>query len=278
MITKFQRHINKCSEQGAQIYSLMKQYNGGQDVDFANITDEWLYGWGEYMTERVCGNSARTYFSIVKTALRKAKLVYPRSVMTDNFADILKVKATKSVRCYLTTDDLKKIEAYQPKNKTERAVWAQFLIGAYTGARQSDYRVMKPDNIANGKLTYISQKTHIRATIPVKPIVAELLNEVNELREVTLMTFNKVIRRICETVGVNDTVRVYKAGEQLNGEKWRYISSHTARISFATNLYLAGLDVVTIAKMMGHSNISQTFRYIAAEKIELNEAAAEFFK
>ena len=278
MITKFQRHLCKRSEQGEFVYSLMKQYNEGKDVDFTIITDEWLYGWSEYITERVCGNSARTYFSIVKTALRKAKLVYPRSVATDNFADILRVKATKSVRCYLTTDELRKIEAYQPKNKTERTVWAQFLIGAYTGARQSDYRVMKPDNIANGKLTYISQKTHIRASVPVKPIVAELLNEANELRDVSLVAFNNVIRRICESVGINEVVRVYRAGKQKEGAKWQYISSHTARISFATNLYLAGLDVVTIAKMMGHSNISQTFRYIAAEKIELNEAAADFFK
>lgn len=278
MITKMQRHLCKNSEQGAYVYSLMKQYNGDQDVDFSTLTDEWIYGWAEYINERVCGSSARTYFSILKTAIRKAKLLYARSLPTENYEDILKVKATKSVRCYLTRDELQKIEAYQPTNETERTVWVQFLIGAYTGARQSDYRAMKANNIADGKLTYISQKTHIRATVPVKPIVARLLNEVNELKDISLVAFNSIIRRICRAVGVSDIVRVYRAGEQKEGEKWQYISSHTARISFATNLYLAGLDVVTIAKMMGHSNISQTFRYIVAEKIELNDAAADFFK
>lgn len=277
MATKFQRHISRSSDQGVFVYSLMKQYNDGEEVDFSTITDEWLYGWSEYIKERNCGSSAKTYFSIAKTALTRAKFVFPRAVVSENFSDILKVKATKAVRCYLTTADLRKIEEYEPKNEIERTVWTQFLIGAYTGARQSDYRVMKADNISDGKLTYISQKTNIRASVPVKPIVAELLNQVNELREVSLMTFNKVIRQICQTVGITDPSRVLRAGKQMNGEKWQYVSSHTARISFATNLYLAGLDVVTIAKMMGHTNISQTFRYIAAEKIELNEAATMFF-
>lgn len=283
METDFKQFICKRTRQGVQIYSTMCDFTrtlneDATGVSFADITDEWLGGYAEYMRERICGNSAKTYFSVLKTTLKRAKMTRPKDVLTDNYKEILTAKGAKAIRCYLTMKELKKIEKYAPTSKIERAVRAQFLIGAYTGARQSDFRELTTDNINDGMLSYISKKTHIKAVVPVKPIVVELLNELNELPDVTLCYFNRVLRRMCAKIGINSPVRVFSSGEQKEGEKWQFLSSHTARISFATNLYFLGLNIVTIAKMMGHTNISQTYRYIVDENIELPEKVNVFFK
>ena len=45
-------------------------------------------------------------------------------------------------------------------------------------------------------------------------------------------------------------------------EKWQMVSSHTARRSFATNLYNQGVEVITIMKMTGHRTEGAFLKYI----------------
>ncbi|MCQ2161594.1 MAG: tyrosine-type recombinase/integrase [Bacteroidales bacterium] len=46
------------------------------------------------------------------------------------------------------------------------------------------------------------------------------------------------------------------------GPKWRFISSHSMRRSFVTNLTVAGVPLADTAKMAGHrSNTTITQRY-----------------
>lgn len=51
-------------------------------------------------------------------------------------------------------------------------------------------------------------------------------------------------------------------------EKWQVISSHTARRSFATNAYLAGIPVFRIMLITGHKTEESFFRYIRIGKAE----------
>ncbi len=74
--------------------------------------------------------------------------------------------------------------------------------------------------------------------------------------------YNATIRRICAKCGINQHIKVFKAGEEREGEKWEYVGSHTSRRSFATNLYLRGVDIYTICKLLGHSDVKVTQGYI----------------
>ncbi|UVV52623.1 hypothetical protein NXY15_24270 [Bacteroides thetaiotaomicron] len=62
--------------------------------------------------------------------------------------------------------------------------------------------------------------------------------------EVSDPTFNNNIRNICRKAGITEAVKVFKAGKEVEGEKWEFVSSHTARRSFATNLYLRGVRFI----------------------------------
>jgi site-specific recombinase XerD len=92
------------------------------------------------------------------------------------------------------------------------------------------------------------------------------------------MTYNRIIRRLCERAGITERVKVFKAGEHKKGQKWEYCSSHTARISFATNLANLGVPLLEVSKMMGHTTIQQTERYVVKTKAELDVKALKYFR
>jgi hypothetical protein len=73
-------------------------------------------------------------------------------------------------------------------------------------------------------------------------------------------------------VGFNDeVVRVRTVGGQRTEEvvkKYQLISSHTARRSFATNAYLAGISSLQIRKITGHTTEESFLHYIRASGLE----------
>ena len=70
---------------------------------------------------------------------------------------------------------------------------------------------------------------------------------------------------------------VTRANKTITTEKWKLISSHTGRRSFATNLFLAGVSLEDIAMMMGHGkHIETTKRYICAERAATPAVIAYF--
>ena len=77
-----------------------------------------------------------------------------------------------------------------------------------------------------------------------------------------MTTFNKTIRSICKKCGINETTQIFHKGEDIIGEKWQFVTSHTARKSFATNVYLRCRDIFLVSKYMGHSSVDMTATYI----------------
>ena len=244
--------------------------------DWSDLTKANLNDFRDYITERVAQSTARTYFAVFKAILKR----YEDDVdFCKDYAAILKAKNEKPVKTYLTMKELERLERAVVRSEVEQYVLDEFLIGAYTGMRISDAREVSEENMANGYLSYVSIKTGIQAVVPLKEGIAERIKRVqaNE-RGVTLMGYNKALRRLCQRAGIVERVKVYKAGEHLKGYKWEYVSSHTARISFATNLANLGVPLVDIMRLMGHTDIQMTMRYIVNTTATLSSAAMRYFK
>ena len=58
------------------------------------------------------------------------------------------------------------------------------------------------------------------------------------------------------------------------------MTTHTARRSLATNMYLAGIPIKTIMTITGHSSVAQLMEYIKITEIEVAESLKDhsFFK
>lgn len=170
----------------------------------------------------------------------------------------------------LSESELNSIAALQLKGIL-KATRDLFLIGSYTGLRISDVNRLKPDNFKNEDgqiyLSITTKKTTQKIIIPVKPLVVEILNEYKyQLPIVNIVPFNIHIKQVCRLAGIiSDTKTGITIGNQRREnvlQKWEVVSSHTMRRSFATNLYLSGVDTTTIRKLTGHKTESSFFRYI----------------
>ena len=64
----------------------------------------------------------------------------------------------------------------------------------------------------------------------------------------------------------------------MTGKKHEFVSSHTARRSFASNLASLGVPVREIQLRMGHASAAITERYILAPVNKLPESARGYFK
>ena len=244
-----------------------------------NVTKANLAAFVEHMRGRLANTSVKTYCAMVKSVLNLYSDVVE---LPKGYEAILSPKSDVSQQTWLTDKEITKLMEYEPKNGLERLVKNQFLLGALTGARHSDYVNFSEKNIIGGSLVYVSQKTHIKSEIPLAPAVRRILeeNERNGLSGKTVSdpTFNAALRGICRAAGINEEMKLYQAGEMCEGQKWQFISSHTARRSFATNLYLRGADMCSITMLMGHANTNMTEKYIVCGLRRLPENVLGYFR
>ena len=233
----------------------------GEIPRWDNMTKANLYALTRHLQEVLAQNSAKTYANMVKAVMGaySDQITFP-----EGYEKILRIKGEATASTWLTDCDIESLIDYYPSgmNETRRLVKNQFILGCLTGARWSDYSDFTERNIINGNLVYVSKKTGIRSEIPCSPAVERILREENVSGSVSTMHFNRTIRDLCQNAGINDAVKVFHGGQMLEGEKWQFVSSHTARRSFATNVYLRCRDIFMVSRYMGHSSVDMTAKYI----------------
>jgi integrase len=263
-------------ETGRQARALIKHLEACEIFDWpALMGKDGIYTLRDELRETCAPSSARTYMATMKGFL--ARHDEERGVCKD-YRKILKNKADKAVKTWLNKRELEAVEAVEGLSPTESLVRARFLIGAYTGMRISDAMDVSESNVSGGMMTYVAKKTGTEATVPCPEKVMRLISYVQANDQyISLMTYNKLLKKICYKAKVFAKVKTHTAGETKEGPKWLFVSSHTARISFATNLANAGVPLVQLAGMMGHTSTTMTERYIVNKSVNLSERAMEYF-
>lgn len=244
------------------------------DATWENLTKVRLQKFIDYMGERLSPNSVNQYAAKLKSVLN----LYADEVsLPRGFAKVLTPRKVTSTAVFLTEKELQKLIEYTPRNERELYVRDMFVISCFTGARHSDTIRFTESNFVGDNLQYVSIKTKIHAIIPLKPIVREYILNRPQI-EVDDTTYNRIIRNICKKCGITDKVKVFKAGKECEGEKWEFLSSHAGRRTFASLLYLRGVDLYSISKMMGHSSTQMTENYIQADVKTNSEEIKGYFR
>ena len=232
-----------------------------------DIDDDLLRDFVDECQDDMAASSMRTICAQLKSVINENR----RKVKADDFMRILSVKGEASQAVYLTRDEMKRIIKFQVVGKIEKYVRRNFVVGMLTGARQVDARAMTINNCDadTGVLSYIPQKTPgIVVNVPVDERLGlrKFLSDCYT-RDCCMSVFNDTIRSICRQCGIDTECTIKRRGQLITAPKWELVSSHTARRSFATNLYLSGVSLEDIALLMGHGkNIETTKRYICAER------------
>lgn len=243
-----------------------------------DITDENIKDFvDECQEDGMAMSSVRTICAELKAVLNLNK----RKIQSEDFRQILTVKGETSQAIYLTREEMQRIMDYKPIGLLDQFVRRNFVVEFLTGARRCDAEKLTITNcdINTGTLSYVPKKTPgIIVTVPVderQNLRAFLADRY--YRECDNHVFNDVIRSICKRCNIDSICTIMRRGQSVTAPKWQLVSSHTARRSFATNLYLSGISLEDIAILMGHGkNIETTKRYICAERKMSSQVMAYF--
>ncbi|MBS5978703.1 MAG: site-specific integrase [Dysgonomonas mossii] len=256
-------------------YELIKLF-AGDTLPFSKIDNRFAEDFKLYLLSAPCGgnksgtisrNTAVTYFSIFKAALKQAFV--DGYLTTDLSAKIKGIPEQESRREYLTVEELN-VLAGTPceRDVLKRAA----LFSALTGLRHCDIQKLRWKEISmNGnqaQLHFTQQKTKGVEYMPISQQALELCGEPRDLEQFVFEDLpdpawiSKPLKRWIEAAGIT-----------------KRITFHCFRHTYATLQLSNGTDIYTVSKMLGHTNVKTTQIYAkvvdekkskAAQAIQLN--------
>ncbi len=273
----------------AQKTALMhfEKFLSGKKFTVKDINSDTLRDFMQYLqSENSISNNIKQLLIIIRRLMKDKKI---------KSFDIEKIKISKdvSIRVYLTENELKRLKDIDLSivEKLE-GVRDLFLIQCYTSLRFSDAiriaRNPKPYYYEEDGRSYfkiIAKKTNQSLMIPLKKEVLEILNNRN-FRKMTMSMpyYNKHLKELCKIAAIDEEVMhsITKGGKRIETvmKKYELISSHTGRRTFITNAILAGVPLMQVQAISGHTTTQSLLNYLHASNLEMAKRSSdnEFFK
>ena len=230
---------------------------------FYNKFLKWFYAQGYSV------NYFGTVIKDIKRVMTEARDV-DKLVVDGDFTKFV-APAEDADNIYLTEEELLKMyhlkidkdliaERYPDLAANKRTVRARayskardmFLIGAFTGLRFSDFSRIAESNISKSDvITIMTQKTGKRVVIPIHWVVREIIEGGYDFSTTMAnQKLNDYIKEVAYLAGIDDEVMITKniggRGQEIAYKKYELVCTHTARRSFATNAYKAGVPTIAI--------------------------------
>jgi integrase len=170
---------------------------------------------------------------------------------------------------HLNENELDQLFQYDfSEDKRLERVRDLFLVGCWTGLRFSDLSKLRPENIQNGYFYVTQTKTGGKVVIPVHPVVKAIMNKYkgNLPPAISNQKFNKYLQELAEIAEIDTEVHkgITKGGKRISKKyrKYELLTTHTARRSFATNLYNRKFPAQSIMAITGHKTEAAFLKYL----------------
>ena len=243
---------------------LIRQY-AGEKTQLADVDKEFVIGFVEFLRhghtiERdhrqhtLAPGTAHKRYQCLRFALAEAQREgYIKLNPCDQLKSTERIKAPKSTRAYLTIEELKRLESTPTSAEKLRRV---YLFMCYCGLRISDAkRLTWADINTSGEpwnITILQQKTQTPLYFPLSKKARNYLPERGDAAPTDL-----VFQDLPTEPALNRSLKLWtkRAGIDKN------LTLHTARHSYATTLLSKGVDLYTVSKLLGHSEVSTTQIY-----------------
>lgn len=178
-----------------------------------------------------------------------------RDMLSRNPFDRYHVQGMTSRHGYLQDGDVMSLERLSLKGR-ELIVRDAFLFCCYTGLRYSDLLALRTEDIHDGWIRIVMQKTKQRVAIPYAKLF--------EGRCISLLqrygnTIERLTSKLPTNSQVNSTLRDLLRKACINTD-FR-VTFHTSRHTFASLLLEEGVPVTTVQRMLGHTKVQTTQIY-----------------
>ena len=268
---KNSKNSKKLSTTKEYIYTLedlksFEKYNKRR-IDWDTLDLQFYESYMDYQYN-IKGNSQNLFgkrIKTIKTFLNDAtKKNINKYLMFYGF----KVLKKRSDNIYLNEDDLKKIYKLDlSKNKRLERVRDLFIVGCRTGLRFSDLISLRKEDITKDGIRFQSDKTEEVLNTVIIEETQEILEKYDyQLPKISRTNLNKYIKEIGKLADISEVSHkdTFKSGKAISKKlkKYERISSHTARRSFATNMYKRKFPSYYIMQITGHKKESDFLNYI----------------
>ena len=226
----------------------LKAYTGGS-IQLSAVDEKSLESFRDYLLSQVAQTSARVYFGTIRHTLNQA--VRARLLPNNPFNRVDHIPPVETERAFLTIEEIRSLaEASCKYPEVQRA----FLFSCFTGLRVSDIRRLTWSNvqqIGSGWTLGFRQKKRDRPEyLPLSRQARRLLNEPDNPDTLifdlprSLWTIEKVLREWADEADIE-----------------KHLTFHVARHTFATLALTNDVDLFTVSKLLGHTDISTTQIY-----------------
>ncbi|MFR8554105.1 MAG: tyrosine-type recombinase/integrase [Bacteroides cellulosilyticus] len=247
----------------AVVYHL-KRYNPN-DIQLSRIDKDYILGFLDYLKTAKQTHTKKEKLLHVNTQVYYYKMLryclnYAVSEELISANPMNKIKNEekphkhRTEREYLTIDELRKLAQTPFYNSLLKKA---FLFSCFCGLRHSDIIALtwgdiEMDDDGNSRLYIIQKKTKEAISLPLSQEAIKQLPKREDAKEDDII-FKKLI-----TLGRTNEI-LPKWAEQAGIKK--HITFHTARHTHATMLLTLGVDLYTVSKLLGHTNIQTTQIY-----------------
>ena len=210
----------------------------------------------------------------------------------------IRVKNKELPPIYLSEEEIELIETVELEHDYLRNARNSLLISCYTAQRVSDFKRNTVKNIRYVKgipyLDFVQKKTGAPVSLPLHPTVMRIIKDGGGEfpRAISNDKYNDYIKKVCKHAGIEDEVqgsmaeviRVKRGDRMVNVTrkkhgvfaKWKLVSSHIGRRSFATN-HFGKIPTPIIMAATGHKSESSFLKYIGKGRAEMVSMLAEYW-
>lgn len=237
-------------------------------------------------------NTTARNIRFVKTFCRHAK---SNGVETHHQLDSIKAKYYKVDNIYLDEVEIKKIEDIKISELTDGLENARdwLLISCFCGQRVSDFlrfdkSMIRYEKNKAGELKPLIEFTQVKTekmmTIPLHSKIMEILKKYdgNFPRKISDQKYNEHIKNVCEKAKINEPIhgvlfdKDKKEKIEQDYPKWKFVSSHIGRRSFASNNY-GKIPTSFLMYITGHTTEAMFLTYIGKSNKDIAMELTNYF-
>lgn len=258
----FQKFIERYEQKGKYVnnykalYNICSHYEPFNTIRVTDVDDTFAADLMRWMQNDYVASGLRKF-----SALTLRHKVQDLSVMFDSAAEEYGLKnpfrgidkdsfgkLNTAERAYLTEEEVKMLYNTPISNETVKRA---FLFACCTGLRISDVSRLEWSNIIQEgdkyHLEIRMKKTSKPIRVPLNNNAMSLIGERSTGKVFALPNLNTVEQHVTRWAA--------RAGIR------KHVTFHVARHTFATMLLTKGVDLYTVSKLLGHSNITVTQVY-----------------
>lgn len=268
----------------------LKEYHGvNNKIYFETLTVAYLNAYEAYLKSQLKNtvNTVHANFRILRTIMNNAVREDIISTASNPFQK-MKLKTEKTVRSYLTEDELLRMEQLSlPTDSIINDHRNIYVFASYSGGlRISDVLQLRWKNFDGERINIQIQKTKSQLSVKIPTKALEIIEKYkvkNATNDDFIFPLLNISRDEKDHLIIHQAISASTAYTNKNLKKIcmlasidKNISFHTSRHSFATIAITKGMRIEHVSKLLGHSAIRETQIYARILSAELDKAMEVF--